>query len=334
MSASVLSVSSRALLEACRRLRIDTDPLLAAARVDRAAVDDPDGRLPVEQVRALWKKAYEVSGDPNLALHAVEALPWGAYRVLDFLAGNAPTVGAALTKVSDYFPLINPLIRLPVAAGAREATLDVEAPTDPDIVTRPYAEYVLAAIYLRTGVPTRYPLARVEFTHAAPPDVSEHERIFGCPVRFSAAATRLVVARDVWDAARPAGDTTLFGILDSHARILLERMSSDQGFLGRVREAIGAELRGGEPTLATVARRLSLSARTLQRRLKDEGRGTAFADLLDEMRYATARAYLAQRDVASSEVAYLLGFGNASSFHRAFRRWSGTTPAEFRRTAR
>lgn len=101
------------MLDACARLGLDTGQILEAAKLDPATLQDADARVPIEQVGELWEKAYELSTDPNLALHAIEVLPFGAYRVIDFLASSAPTVGAALAKVSDYFPLINPVARLP-----------------------------------------------------------------------------------------------------------------------------------------------------------------------------------------------------------------------------
>ena len=114
--------------------------------------------------------------------------------------------------------------------------------------------------------------------------------------------------------------------------MLLERLPSAPDIVGRVREAIDAELRGGDPRLETVARRLAMSPRSLQRRLREQG-GVAFNDVLDEMRYSAARSYLGQGDVAGAEVAYLLGFADQSSFNRAFKRWSGQTPTDYRRAA-
>ena len=149
MSDSVLSVSSRALVDACARLGLDTDQILQAAKLSPVTLQDPDSRIPIEQVDALWKKAYELSNDPNLALHAVEVLPFGAYRVIDFLASSAPTVGAALAKVSDYFPLINAVVRLPYVVGNRYVNFAVEAPSRPSAITRPYAEYTLARAHFR-----------------------------------------------------------------------------------------------------------------------------------------------------------------------------------------
>lgn len=330
---SVLTVSSRALLDACARLGLDVTRILAAAKLDVPTLQDPDARIPVEQVEALWRTAYDLSNDPNLALHAIEVLPFGAYRVIDFLAASAPTVGAAFGKVSDYFPLINEVVSLPYVVGEHQVTFAVEAPSRPSVITRPYAEYTLAAVFLRTRMATNlaYPLVRVEFSHPRPADTSEHERIFECPVRFDAETCRLVIARDVWDTPRAGSNATLFSVLDAHARMLLDQRPAPSGIVSRVCEAIQAELRGGNPGLETIARQLAMSPRTLQRRLRDER--VLFNDLLDAMRFRAAKSYLVQRDVAGAEVAYLLGFAEQSSFNHAFKRWAGLTPTEYRRQA-
>lgn len=331
MQGTVLSVSSRALLDACRRLGIDTAPVLAAAGVDPAVLDDPDARLPVERVEALWRAAYEVSGDPNLALHAIEVLPPGAYRVVDFLAANAPSVGGAFEKIAAYFPLINDTVRVTCATGPRDASVTIEAPTRPAGVSRPYAEYTLAALYLRIRAGTRqpFPLLRVEFVHPAPADTANHARIFGCPIVWHAPACRLVVDRVAWDTPCAGSDATLFAVLDAHARHLLSQRPAPEDLVARVRSEVDAELGGGSPELSVIARRLAMSERTLQRRLAE--RGAVFNDLVDERRFERARAYLAARDISAAEVAYLLGFSEPSAFHRAFRRWSGETPTEFRK---
>jgi AraC-like DNA-binding protein len=332
VAGSVLSVSSRALVDACARLGLDTRLILDAARLDAATLQDPDARIPIAQADALWQKAYELSGDPNLALHAIEVLPFGMYRVIDFLASTAPTVGAALAKVSDYFPLIrNGVVRLPYAVGDHVVTFGVDAPSCPAAITPPYAEYTLAAVFLRTRIGTQQPyrLMRVEFSHPRPVDVSEHERIFECPVTFGAGACRMVIAREMWDMPRTGSDPELFSVLDAHARMLLDQLPSAGDIVSRVRAAIEAELRGGNPTLESIAKRLAMSARTLQRRLRSEGAG--FNDVLDAMRFRAAKSYLAQRDIAGTEVAYLLGFADQSSFNRAFRRWSNQTPTAYRR---
>jgi AraC-like DNA-binding protein len=331
--ATVLSVSSRALLDACAGLGLDTRRILETARLDVATVQDPDARIPIEQVDALWRCAYELSNDPDLALHAIEVLPFGAYRVIDFLASNAPTIGAALAKVSDYFPLINSAVRLPYAIGDREATFAFEGPRGASGLARRYAEYTLAAVFLRTrsGTNTPYRLIRVDFGFPRPANITEHERIFDCPVRFSADVSQLVLARDTWNTPSNGSDPALFSVLDTHARMLLDQLPKTEDIVGRVREAIAAELRGGNPKLESIAKQLAMSPRTLQRRLREHGQ--VFNDVLDSMRFRAAKSYLAHGDIAGTEVAFLLGFAGQSSFNHAFKRWSGQTPTDFRRGA-
>jgi AraC-like DNA-binding protein len=319
------------MMDACARLGLDTDRILDSAGVSRSTIEDPDSRIPIKQVAALWQKAYELSGDPNLALHAIEVLPFGAYRVIDYLFSSAPTIGAGLVKVSEYFPLINSVVRLRHTVTDSHVAFAVEAPTVPAVITRPYAEYTLAACFLHARVATDPPfrLMRVDFSHPAPPDTREHERVFGCPVRFGAEACQLMIARHVWDTPRTESDPTLFSLMGTHARMLLDQLPSTGDVAGRVCQAIAAQLHGGDPGLESIARELATSPRTLQRRLKE--RGVLFNDLLDETRCQAAKAYLTQRDIASSEVAFLLGFAEQSSFNHAFKRWSGLTPTDYRR---
>jgi AraC-like DNA-binding protein len=327
----VLAVSSRALLRACEALGLDTQGMLDAAGIARDVIDDPDGRIELERVAVLWRTAYEASEDPDLALHAAEALPFGAYRVIDYLASRAATVGESLLGLARYFPLINTAVELRVDVGPEAVTLTASCPSDPPALTRAYAEYLFAALYLRTrdAGRTDYALRCVELTHPAPASSREHERVFGCPVRFGAAACRMTIDRAVWDTPLVAAEPSLYELLDDHAATLLGRLPAAPGITAQLRRAIAGELRGGDPSLERVARTLAMSTRTLQRRLGELG--VSFADLVDEVRHAVAASYLADRAIAIGEVAYLLGFAEQSSFTRAFKRWTGQTPSDYRR---
>ena len=176
------------------------------------------------------------------------------------------------------------------------------------------------------GVP--YRLRKLELTHPAPSSIAEHERVFECPVRFGAAACRMVIDRAVWETPTANLNPPVFEVLRDHASLLLERLPQAGGHGSVVRAAIRRELRGGDPSLEHVAKQLAMSPRTLQRRLRDLGE--SYADLLDEVRHAAATVYLDDREIALSEVAYLLGFSEQSSFTRAFKRWTGVTPSEYR----
>ena len=331
---TVLTVSSRATVTACDRLGLDTDALLAAAGVSREVLDDPDGRLEAAKVSALWAKAYELSGDPVLSLHAAEACPIGAYKVIDYMGYNSATVGEAFRYPARYFWLINTAIRLPIDESGDPVTFDVEDDHGPSGVSRFYAEYCLAAfvIHVRGTTGVDFPVERVTFVHRRPADMREHERIFGCPVEFETGHNRLYVSRAAWESRTTRAQPGALHVLSQHADMLLEKLPRGPDLVERLRKAIGSRLRGGDSSLESVAHELGLSARSLQRHLRELG--FSYQTLADEVRSATARLYLEQPDIAISEVAYLLGFADQSTFNRAFKRWTGHTPAGARRNGR
>lgn len=334
MAGTVLTVSSRAFLDCCERLGIDTSAILAAVGVERALIDNPDGHLRTEQVREIWRRAYDASGDPDLALHAAEGLRFGAYRAIDYLSGSAPTVGAAIAHVAAYFPIINSAVRLPLTESEAEIALGVTAPGDPSHLSRAYVEYTYAAIFLNvrkaTGVPFR--LEGVDIAFPAPASTAEHARIFACPVRFGTRDNAMRFGRAAWKTPSARADPDLFGVLAAHARILGEKVQSEPPAVREVRHAIVEQLKEGSGlSLDSVAKKLAMSARTLQRRLSDHG--LRYADLLDSTRESAAKTYLNDRELSVSEVAYLLGFAEQSSFNHAFKRWTGQAPTEFRKRA-
>lgn len=331
---TILTVSSRALVGACERLGIDAGRLLGEVGINRAILDDPDARLPAEKVGRLWSKAYELSGDPVLSLHAAEACPLGAYKVVDFMTYNGRTVGEAFAYPARYFRIVNTAIRLPIDTSGDPVAFEIVDESRPEGATLPYAEYCFAVflLHIRAATGVNFPVRRVQFAHVRPPSTSEHERIFGCPVDFEASRTRMLLDRAVWETPTTGAQVGVLAVLAEHADLLLERLPKGPDLVERTRRAINQRLRGGDPALDAVAAELAMSARTLQRHLRDLG--YSYNDLADEVRRAAAGLYLQQPDVAIAEVAYLLGFSDQSTFNRAFKRWSGVTPKQFRLGAR
>src|SRR5262245_3499502 len=327
---SVLTVSSRALIAACARLGLDTEALLRSVGIRRETLEDPDARLEAAQAGALWAKAYELSGDPVLSLHAAEACPIGAYKVIDFMAANAATVGEAFRYAARYFKLINTAIMLPIDESSDPVTFDIVDDSGPRGVSRPFAEYCFAAFVLhcRAATGVHFRLRLLTFVHATPPSVAEHERIFGCPVRFEAQHNRLLIDQEVWRTPSKRGNPGVLQVLAQHADLLVQKLPSGPDLVERTRRVIGARVRGGDSSLESVARELGTSGRSLQRHLNELG--FSYHALADEVRAATARLYLAQPDIAITEIAYLLGFSDPSTFNRAFRRWTGSSPSQSR----
>jgi AraC-like DNA-binding protein len=168
------------------------------------------------------------------------------------------------------------------------------------------------------------------FEHPRPRTVDEHRRIFGCEVGFDAPEHAVTFHRDALVLPVVQADPRLGALIDRYAEELLRRLPRGNALSDRVRQLVAESLCDGDHGLEPIAGRLRMSPRTLQRRLQDES--TSHQQIVDELRHELALKYLAEPAVSIGEVAFLLGFSDPSAFHRAFRRWTGTTPGEHRRS--
>jgi AraC-like DNA-binding protein len=166
------------------------------------------------------------------------------------------------------------------------------------------------------------------FEHRQPGAVAAHKRIFQAPVRFSTTRTELVFEARLLALRIPEADPALAELLQRNAQALLGTSCNGNTVADAVRRAIAETSGPGELTLSAIARKLGTGARTLQRRLHEEG--SSFHQLVHETRSTLAQNYLRKHNLAICEIAYLLGFSQPSAFHRAFQRWTGVTPRAFR----
>ena len=166
------------------------------------------------------------------------------------------------------------------------------------------------------------------FEHPKPRRIATHKRVFQAPIQFGCARTELVFAARLLDLPLPKADPALAALLQRNARALLGRTEPRSSFADVVQQVISKACAPGDLQLAAVARKLGTSTRTTQRRLAAEG--ILFHELVRDTRSTLAKNYLRKGELAICEIAYMLGFSQPSAFHRAFHRWTGTTPRTFR----
>lgn len=326
---AVLPVASRALLDACAALGADPDEILRDAGLGRGDLEQADKRIPAAAADAIWQAAFTKTGDASLAVRAAEVTPFGAFRALDYLAASGLTVGEGLRRVATYFPIIDPRGALEIEETRASVTVQfrsvVGAPLPP-----PAQEYTLAMLLLRSRhtASLEWQPGEVRFTFPRPRDARAHQRVYGPALVFDAEEAALVLPRQAFETPTRAPDRALFVLLDQHAQRLLAEVPAESELLRRTRLAIAQALPGRGPDLEQIARQVSLSRRSLQRRLEEAG--TSFAELVERVRRERAEAYLATPSVSIAEVSYLLGFSEQSVFTRAFKRWTGRSPTEFR----
>ena len=332
MPPTVATTSTLAMVRAAEGRGIETGDILRSAALPRQTIEDPDARIPGATVLAVWNALRERTGDPALQLTAPTVLPFGAYRVIEYMVVASPTVGEAMSRFARFFALIADAVSITTGAEGAEHHFTV-ATADGGPVPPLYVDYIFAAVVGRIRMKANPALAvhRVDLRHPAPLDRSPYTTVFRSPVRFGAAHDRLCFTDADWNSRMPHADAALAHILEQHARVLAERLpGGESGIVSEVQRAVAASF-PEDASGADVARALCVSERTLQRKLV--AAGTTFRDVSNSVRRELAEGYLADRQVSIAEVAFMLGFSDQSSFNRAFRRWTGESPGHWRKRA-
>lgn len=317
-------------VERLTRMGASRAELLREARLDEKQIQDPDARIPLSAVVRLWHTTTTRLPDPALGLRLGADVRARDFGLVGYTMAFSATLGAALQRVDRYDHIVSDalVVELEPTDGGTWVRLDVQ----PELrAFRPAADARLAALLGVCREITGASIAplTVQLPYRRPAEVQEYERFFRAPLEFGALATAFLLSAA--DLERPivSSDPSLTGYLDRLAEQTLTALGAERSTQDRVRRVLWTDLSAGDAHLDRVARQLGLSPRALQRRLRDER--TTFASVLTHLRQEMAQPLLRDGRLAVSEVAFLLGYEDPSSFQRAFRRWAGVSPRAFRR---
>jgi AraC-like DNA-binding protein len=315
------------MLRVLEELGYDLHSLLASAGLRRADVENPDAYLAPAACAAVFDGAFRQRRVPNLALQLALRTPVGATPLLDYLIVSSDSVGQGLDRLTRYLRLVNPSVRLVVRGDRDPVKIVVERAQGPL-----FTELTVSLCVLRFRRETNDELkaAHVSFTHE-PDDVAEYARVLQCPVRAKATWNGCALSKSSLRLPLRRRDPALRVWLERQAAAILARLPADGDARDEVRSVLSTQAIAGDMDIGAVARRLSTTPRTLQRRLARAG--TSFESLCDDARKLAAETYLADTTLSIGEVTYLLGYSEPTAFHRAFKRWHGTTPQAFRARA-
>ncbi|BCR26763.1 AraC family transcriptional regulator [Aquipseudomonas alcaligenes] len=310
--------------------------LLAKVQLNPAILAQRDQRIAVSTYLELLGEGVRLTGDANLGLHLGEAMRPGYYGVLGYLIMSCATLADALHRQARYAALVGSLGRVDLDEEPPRAGLEpqVAHSWEPLIhqQQRQHSEETLAGwlTFGRWITGLQISPTEVRFQHPAPADTSEHRRIFGCPVLFGQADNALVFPKRLLSTPLGQADAQLRQLLDAHADRLLGQLNQGHSVLDRARRELARQLPEQGADLELLAHSLQLSARTLQRRLREAG--LSFSELLDETRQQLVLHYLRDPALELAEIAFLVGFSEAGSLARAFRRWTGQSPGAYRQS--
>lgn len=306
--------------------------LLVEAGLDPALLGDPNGRVPVSGMVRLWRLAVAATGDPCLGLKVAAYVQPATFHSLGLALLASQTLEDALLRSARYSRIVSNAVEVRIERGATEARQIVEwrmaTPVVEEAIDLVMASTVKMGLLLLAIDPAVQRPMHLRLRRAATPAMrAEFAAHFACPIDFEAAENSLALPLDWLDRPLPMANPQLARQNDL---VVMEYLARHDGsrLAEKVRALLVSRLPAGEPARAEVAQALLLSEKTLQRRLRDED--TSYQQLLDDLRRDLARKYLREPAASVCEVTFRLGFSDQSSFTRAFRRWTGVTPGEYR----
>lgn len=328
------SIGSSVILidKALRTYRIDPAGLFRKAGINFKEAALPGARLNSTIIYELYRLGVEETGDPCFGLKVAEQLQPTNLHGLGFAWLASDSLLDALERLVRFSKLLNNVSK--ARLDRTEQTIELalynldKLPDYPDAVLDAFMVAFLKMCRITAG--STFNPVRVDLVHSAPSCHKAFDQIFRAPVRFNAADNRLCFDKASLEASLPSANPELARINDQAVIDYLARF--DRGNVSlQVRTRIIEQLPAGTPRQTSIAKELNLSLRSMQRKLKDEG--TSFNSLIDNTRRELAMHYIRETHRPLGEVSYLLGFSEPSNFTRAFRRWAGTTPQEFRNEA-
>jgi len=329
---TVFARSVRKIADAAA-VRGNARSLLRTIGLDQDTIDDPELRIPYADMMMLSEHAARMAKDAAFGLHVGERVKVQSYGIVGYSIMTSSTVEEALRSQIRYLPLWT---------NVGNFKLDVDGPVahfrwEYSTVSLPEShhdyEMSLATVtqFLRLLTSANWKPREVWLRHPKPNDTSDHVRIFRAPTHFGMPANALVFDSSFLASpiktANPYAHRVLTAVAEQLAARAPEAQTFSQAALSLIRQGMSSRDFG----LDDISRRLGVSRRTLQRRLRLEC--SSHRKLLQRARLDVSRFLLSCTDVTTVEAAYALGFSEPSAFYHTFQGWFGVSPHEYRQAA-
>jgi AraC-like DNA-binding protein len=327
---SVSTVMVRIVIDAVERSGVSRDELLRPLNIDPARLAEAEGRFELEEFASLQMRAMDLTRDEALGFRIAEYTPDSAFDLIGHLVSHAPTLREGFALCTQFQRLLMDDSHVTLSETGTTASFHYHAPRTSERADRMQAEFVVAALlrFVRVFGGTGATPQVASFEHARPAHHKEYARLFGDVVRFHRDSTALTFDRALLDRSQLHQNPELYSVLRSQAERALERVATELRPADEVERYLRARPPARIPDISTAAQALGLSARSLRRRLAADA--TSYRNLVRETLEASAGHMLRDPRKAIQETAHALGFSSVGAFHRAFKRWTGMTPAQYR----
>jgi AraC-like DNA-binding protein len=285
-----------------------------------------------QQELTFYRNILELTHDPLIGLKLGEPFVPQRYGLYGYALMSAPTARQALSFAAHFGRLTFSFFTFEFTVEGKRASFSMADP--------PPIEQALIDLYLDRDISAAvvafsslrdqpFPTEEIHLVHDGHGRREDYRDYFGCEIVFSSAPGKLVFSSAILDEPLPQADPESSEHFQQQCQMMIARLTSQSHFVDDVRMMILARP-GYFPDIDFLAEKMSMSVRTLRRRLREEG--SSYRELLDEIRFGLARDYLTDTRLPLEEISELLGYSEAGNFSHAFRRWSGQSPRLYRQT--
>lgn len=308
----------------------DIDPfaIMDGVDIDPAIIADYNARIPSENIYDFYRQLSKKLPNTNFGLEAGNFWHPSQMGALGYGWMTSSTLRSAFERLVRFARTVLGMVNITLEESKTGLSLIFDFSQEsfaPAFRLDGNRSIVLAMIRCNTG--KDFQPQSVSFSHAEPENKSDFDALFQCPVFFNAETDSLTISLDDADKPRSCSNKQLAQL---HDQLLIEYVAKlDKGnIIERVKLAIINELSAGNFSDNSIAKLLNMSQRTLQRRLEENN--TTFKILVNEVRQELADTYLNDSSLSLTEISFMLGFSEMSAFSRAFKRWSGQSPSDYR----
>ena len=326
------TIGSWALLiaKAIESYGLDSTRLFSQAKIDLAAIQtNPDVRLPVSQMAVLWQLAVKETKDECFALRLTKFFQPNTYSAVGLAFASSRSVMEGLEHSLRYFKMTTDAAVHWLEKIEDTVILHIDIPPENEPVATEAIEAFMSTLISLSRVMTNAEFSPLEvsFKHDKSAHIKEYESFFNCPVLFNQSNHQIIYSLADLERPQMLANPSLASTLETWINEHLNRFSQDL-VSTKVKAYILDNMLKNDVEIENIASFLNLGLRTLQRKLKAEGQ--SFNEILDECRHHMATKLLSEQRVPLIEISYMLGFSDQSGFTRAFRRWTNSSPKNYR----
>jgi len=310
----------------------DGEDILREVGIDINCIEDANQRIPIDKMTQLWMLAEEISGDDCIGLEVIKYVSPTSFHALTYANMASSTIRESLERMVKFSNVVSTAVNI-----------EIEDHDDQVIVTMHRVSNMLElshhALDAFIGMMVTQGRQAVhnnpEYIHwaklkrPAPKDTLRHQDAFNCPITFSSDCYQVCLNRALVDQVIPSGNAELVRINEQVLADYMSRFNKNDVVAG-VYHALIELMPKGEPSREKVADMLGTTSRSLHRKLNEMD--TSYKTILDDTRKSLALQYIRQTDISITTITYQLGFLDSSSFSRSFKRWTGQSPSDYRKS--